>query len=593
MCWFPLVWLACGTPADAPDLSDYRTVQTAQAVAANDLIAAPAALPGHLGVSVETAGGNLRVAAVEDDSAAAKAGLRSGDELLTFAGTTITTAFGLREQILARAAGDRVEVGVRRDGQAVAIAVTLGAVSVPLTSVRPLLGVTMTDARDGVRVERVNPGSPADAAGLRSGDVILRFGDAAVATSERLRQLVGGSKAGDRVRFEVRRGDERKTVDVALTALTMEDARGVRWDDRMTVWRRDKYRLAVIPIAFADQKPNDRIAAKNWDDALFSTGTYTETSPTGEPVYGSLNDYYREQSCGRFGVTGKVFDAVTVTRKRADYARTNNRGDLLIEAMDAFRTRDGEDPLKVYDGLFFVYAGPRQPGPRGGIFWPHRATLTYRGRRFPYFIMPEGGNRMSSISIIAHEFGHMLGLPDLYATPDSPAAEGVGVWCTMSQGHGLDGKPLHFSAWCKSQLGWLDPVVLDPRVKQKLVLGPVHNSAKECYKILIRPDGSEYLLLENRLRRGFDKDLPGEGMLIWRVVDGRPVLEESHGVTGPGGPRSYLGAVPYPSRSNNAFTPDTIPSSKPVKAGGLPVSITNVRRLPDGRITFHIGYEYI
>ena len=27
--------------------------------------------------------------------------------------------------------------------------------------------------------------------------------------------------------------------------------------------------------------------------------------------------------------------------------------------------------------------------------------------------------------------------------------------------------------------------------------------------------------------------------------------------------------------------------------GGLPVYITNIRRLPDGRITFHIGYEYL
>jgi hypothetical protein len=163
----------------------------------------------------------------------------------------------------------------------------------------------------------------------------------------------------------------------------------------------------------------------------------------------------------------------------------------------------------------------------------------------------------------------------------------------MSTGHGRDGKPLHFSAWCKEQLGWIKPCVIDPTVQQKLILGPIHGSAAECYKVLLRPDGLEYLLLENRVRRGFDRDLPGEGLLIWRIVDGRPVLEESHGITTAEGPMRFLGSVPYPSPSNTAFTPYTTPSSKPAKVGGLTVHITNIRKLPDGRIMFHIGYEYL
>src|SRR5947209_6061891 len=162
----------------------------------------------------------------------------------------------------------------------------------------------------------------------------------------------------------------------------------------------------------------------------------------------------------------------------------------------------------------------------------------------------------------------------------------------MSVGHGNDGKPMHFSAWCKEQMGWLKPTVIDPTNRQKLVLAPIENNPKECYKVLVRPDGSEYLLLENRTARNFDRDLPAEGLLIWRVVDGRPVLEESHGIAGPQGPDRFLGSVPYPSKSNNAFTPYTTPSSKSLKGGGLPVHITNIRRLPDGRVTFYVGYEY-
>ena len=140
-------------------------------------------------------------------------------------------------------------------------------------------------------------------------------------------------------------------------------------------------------------------------------------------------------------------------------------------------------------------------------------------------------------------------------------------------------------------MGWLKPAVIDPRVKQKLILSPVRSGENESYKVLIRPDGSEYLLLENRVKKGFDKDLPGEGLLVWRVTRGRPVLQESHGVTDTSGPRRYLDSVPYPSRANNAFTPRTTPSSKS-GSGGWDVHITNIRRLKDGRITFYVGYDY-
>jgi hypothetical protein len=71
------------------------------------------------------------------------------------------------------------------------------------------------------------------------------------------------------------------------------------------------------------------------------------------------------------------------------------------------------------------------------------------------------------------------------------------------------------------------------------------------------------------------------------------VLEESHGVLGPSGPGRYLDMVPFPSKANDSFTPYTTPSSKSIKGGGLPVHITNIRRLPDGRVTFFIGYEYL
>ena len=77
------------------------------------------------------------------------------------------------------------------------------------------------------------------------------------------------------------------------------------------------------------------------------------------------------------------------------------------------------------------------------------------------------------------------------------------------------------------------------------------------------------------------------------MVDGRPQLEESHGIAGPAGPGSFRGVVPFPSRANNSFTPYTLPSSRSQKGGGLPVHITNIQRLPDGRLTFLVGFEFL
>src|SRR5262249_9215750 len=150
-----------------------------------------------------------------------------------------------------------------------------------------------------------------------------------------------------------------------------------------------------------------------------------------------------------------------VKNKRETYGATGgNRYALLTEAVDKLLDRDGKDALKDFDGIYFMYAGGRGQTNRGGLYWAHRATFKPNGKRWPYFLCPEGGREMASISVITHEFGHMLGLPDLYARPETPGAEGVGIWCTMSTGHGRDGKPLHFSAWCKEQLNWINPAVI-------------------------------------------------------------------------------------------------------------------------------------
>jgi M6 family metalloprotease-like protein len=448
---------------------------------------------------------------------------------------------------------------------------------------------------DGVRVTRVTPALPAAAAGLKTGDLLLKIDDTPLSAGAQLADLLSAREPGHRVKVTYRRGEATNTFEAQLAAdETGETA--VTYSPRL-VWKKDTYRLAVIVAGFSDVKPNSVVTPAAWEEFFFSTGTYRDkNNVTGQTVFGSVNDYYRELSCGRFHVQGRVFAPVELAKARADYspatANTRLRNAFFGELFEKLLAREGADALKDFDGLAIIYAGERFPtANRGTLFWPHRGSTTQQGRRWSYLICAEGGPRMANISVFCHEFGHILGMPDLYARPENPGSEGVGTWCAMSNQAG-NGRPQHFSAWCKEKLGWLEPVVIDPTVKQKLVLAPIENAPSECFKVLVRADGSEYLLLENRRKLGFDRSLNAEGLLIWRIVGNRVMLEESHGVEGPSGPRVFLATVPYPSRANDSFTPYTTPSSRSQLGGGLPVHLTNIRQLADGRIAFQIGYEY-
>ena len=48
--------------------------------------------------------------------------------------------------------------------------------------------------------------------------------------------------------------------------------------------------------------------------------------------------------------------------------------------------KNGKDALKDFDGIFFLYAGGRVQTTRGRLYWPHRASVTHQGKRWPYFI---------------------------------------------------------------------------------------------------------------------------------------------------------------------------------------------------------------
>jgi len=92
----------------------------------------------------------------------------------------------------------------------------------------PYLGVRVSEAGDTLRyhldlegglvVDEIKDGSPAKAAGLRTGDIIVEVDGAAIKTIEDMADIIAGKKPGDVLKFGVVAKGSRKTIEVTLGA---------------------------------------------------------------------------------------------------------------------------------------------------------------------------------------------------------------------------------------------------------------------------------------------------------------------------------------------------------------------------------------
>src|SRR5919197_3785600 len=83
---------------------------------------------------------------------------------------------------------------------------------------RPYLGVSTGErsSGSGAAVRTVVPGGPADHAGLRAGDVILRVGDKPIEDPGDVAEAIFDRRAGDRVALTIERDGTQRTVQVTL-----------------------------------------------------------------------------------------------------------------------------------------------------------------------------------------------------------------------------------------------------------------------------------------------------------------------------------------------------------------------------------------
>jgi immune inhibitor A len=255
----------------------------------------------------------------------------------------------------------------------------------------------------------------------------------------------------------------------------------------------------------------------------------------------SMRDYYVENSYGQLDVDGAVVEWIRLPEPYGFYVNgesgtgpfsyPNNAKRMVEDALQiAAQTVDFSqfdlDGDGFLDGLFVVAGGGAEaetdPNLRKDMIWSHKWSITTPfvaagTTAFTYFTAPEDGR----VGVFSHEFGHMLGLPDLYDTTD--LSHGVGDWCVMGRGswNNFGLTPGHMCTWSKAQLGWLQPNPVS--AAQALTLPGMEQDAGASFRVWTGGQGgSEYFLLENRLHVGFDAFLPGQGLLIWHIDETRP-----------------------------------------------------------------------
>ncbi|HEX9653181.1 MAG TPA: M6 family metalloprotease domain-containing protein [bacterium] len=271
--------------------------------------------------------------------------------------------------------------------------------------------------------------------------------------------------------------------------------------------------------------------SEHYTDMLFSLGTYKD--PHSQSAYtGSMRDFYLENSYGQFDLTGVTTKWYTASQPMSYYANNNSgRGSypqnsqrlveeaVLLADPDVDFSQFDNNGDGVVDALFVVHAGPGAEqiytenfAEHDDYLWSLKSSINTRvvdgGIQVRGFtVEPENG----TIGVFCHEFGHELGLPDLYDGDNS--TEGIGEWCLMSSGgwcyragDQLGTSPAHFSAWSKAQLGWLQPInVTENLTALEIPPAVTHPVAYRVWRN--GAIGPEYFLIENRQLLGFDASL--------------------------------------------------------------------------------------
>ncbi|MFM9838179.1 MAG: M6 family metalloprotease domain-containing protein [Cyclobacteriaceae bacterium] len=309
-------------------------------------------------------------------------------------------------------------------------------------------------------------------------------------------------------------------------------------------------RIKVLMIDFSDKLGT--LSPKHFEDLLFSKGKYPS---------GSLVDYYDEVTIGKVKITGSVHGWLRMPQPYSYY--TNNSSGMSNTSYPRNAQKMAEDAVaeairqnvpfendldKLGEGiitaLFIIHAGrggEELPAAMGKQeIWSHKWNLKIPNQIKPslaasiYLTVPED----CKLGVCAHELGHLAFQWDDFYDPnykdDGIAWSGSGNWDLMAGGSWNNGgaTPAHPAGVHKAQHKWI--TVKQINSSQKIVLKPYSKKSGGVLKLTSQSfKNGQYLVLENRTRKGFDQFLPGSGLMVWR-------MDESQEMTAPNDPALLL-----------------------------------------------------
>ena len=320
-------------------------------------------------------------------------------------------------------------------------------------------------------------------------------------------------------------------------------------------------RSAIVLFARFSGEGNASPSVPSWSGDIFDPD-----------LPGSFSHFYEIMSLGALHVTGEVAprvyesarpasaylaDSATEPGRFAEFAH-----EILVEADQAvdFTRFDNDGPDGVpnsgdddgrVDAVFIILAATPSGfliGDATGVghlgFEDDFVTEDLGVDGDPIAIpadrgtLQRGRSFSEAVGSMCHEYGHVLGLPDLYdtpylQTPDRPPDEdsaGIGAWGLMgwgALGWNRDDGPTSFSGWSRMQLGWAQ--VSEPSSAQEEMRLEDVGLGGAVHRIPL--SGREYFAVEYRTRASthYDRDLPGEGLLIWHVERALATQEDGVG----------------------------------------------------------------
>lgn len=302
-----------------------------------------------------------------------------------------------------------------------------------------------------------------------------------------------------------------------------------------------------IPV-FLVEFPDKNFSVENPADSF--SAMLNQPGYSGNEGTGSVQDYFMDNSHGRFQPIFDVYGPVMLPNEMAYYGKnrsgqgTDIRPELAL--FDACVILADQVDFSIYDAdgdgfvdmTLFYYAGYSEAeGASTNTIWPHQYTVQasssnearntrFNGKRLGnYFCTAElkgtQGTKQCGIGPTCHEFSHSLGLPDFYDTDYEKNGECAGLtsFSLMDGGCYLNESrtPPYLNAEERVMLGWMaEEEVLD------LTSGTVSFPAIQnnvAYISYCSVEG-EYYLYECRDASGWDAYLP-EGMLIYHADKSR------------------------------------------------------------------------